>query len=306
MLILTSFLSVMATTAVAQDDVFDIEFGPAEFVQNYSGNDGGWHTTINNGEYEFSFDILGKNTGLESGKTYTLDNMNLFYSYYCDIEMGMRFEYQSVEYTETIDGAQKKVEINALGADNILYHLTGKVAASGKRPVYMPEDLEEFIYTFEGSDSVYGESVYLAGLAFDGDDVYLQGIGYYCSYFKSAIKGKKQGTDLVFPAGQFLGAGKAYETYIYGYDAESGKLCDLVFYFEPLFENYVSLYDVVVYTEKNKEMEHFREATLVPEGGQPSSIEQIKEKTLSVPAKRWEGNRFMIRANGKDYDVLGR
>ncbi|MBQ0057552.1 MAG: hypothetical protein KBT20_07840 [Bacteroidales bacterium] len=68
--------------------------------------------------------------------------------------------------------------------------------------VVLPAGLEAMDYIITGYDDKIGGVSYTAKIAFDGDDVYL---GSFCYYAADCwIKGHRQGSDLVFPSGQYL------------------------------------------------------------------------------------------------------
>ena len=67
-----------------------------------------------------------------------------------------------------------------------------------------------------------------AAVAYDGNDVYIQGL---CHYLPEAwVKGTKDGNTVVVPSGQFCGTyGNQYDLYFVGFDEETEELCDVTF-----------------------------------------------------------------------------
>lgn len=90
------------------------------------------------------------------------------------------------------------------------YTLTGK-------NYYNPED-----------ETVYEDLNETVKVAFDGNDVYIQGL---CGYLPTAwVKGTRDGSQITFKTGQFYGeftyGSDSYSVYFCGYD---GTICDVVF-----------------------------------------------------------------------------
>ena len=85
----------------------------------------------------------------------------------------------------------------------------------------------EVVWDEEGKD-VSDEMEQSAAVAFNGADVYIQGL---CSYLPDAwVKGTKSGNTVLVPAGQFFGTayGK-YDLYFVGYDEVKDAVCDVTF-----------------------------------------------------------------------------
>ncbi len=85
----------------------------------------------------------------------------------------------------------------------------------------------EVIWDDEGMDLGDAEEL-PAAVAFDGDDVYIQGL---CSYLPEAwVKGTKSGNTVLVPAGQFFGTVYGvYDLYFVGYDEATDDVCDVTF-----------------------------------------------------------------------------
>lgn len=86
--------------------------------------------------------------------------------------------------------------------------------------VVLPEGVEPETWTLEG---VYGgsDTQYATGVAFDGNDIYVQGLAYY--FPEAWVKGTISDGIATFPTGQFVGSDEYGDEYLVGVDVIEGE-----------------------------------------------------------------------------------
>lgn len=300
-------VALSASAATASDEV-NITFESSSYHQSYFAGDSDWYTTINVGDYEFYFDIIGPETGLVSGKEYTLDDMIAEYSYAIDYTTVSQLKYASATYKETLnDDGSKEIEAHVVSTDGTTFNLTGIWAPSDEpEMIRMPEDLETIDCVLACEDLDYGPETFEARLAFDGEDVYLESCGYVSYVFQSTIKGTWSGNTLTFPANQCVGFGTTANYFIYGFSWDDFALRDIVFNYDEELAAYVCESEIVVTPGMSTQLSSYYEfiSNVVLTPSAPVAIETVAtEKQL--PAKRLENGRILINAQGKTYDAAG-
>ena len=86
--------------------------------------------------------------------------------------------------------------------------------------VALPDGVEPETWTLEG---VYGgsDTQYATGVAFDGNDIYVQGLAYY--FPEAWVKGTISDGIATFPTGQFVGSDEYGDEYLVGVDVIEGE-----------------------------------------------------------------------------------
>lgn len=307
LLFVCSFAACMAANAATANEVVDLYFESSNFHQTFYESDGDWYNTVAIGDYEFMFDIVAPE-GLISGNTYTYDDMLKDYSFGIDYTTYTQIKYESASYTETITGENSKdIEIHVVSEDGVTYNLIGSYTkADEPEMMQMPEGIETLSYTLSCVDLDFGEESFEARLAFDGDDVYLEGCGYVSYFFQSVIKGTKSGNSLIFPAGQCVGFGSTANYFIYGFSWDTFALQDIVFNYDEELNGYVCESEIVVTPGMSDQLTAYYEfiSEVVLTSNEVVSLEAISaEKKL--PAKRFDNGKLIIRANGMSFDAAG-
>lgn len=299
-----------ATLSVsAQNDVIEVPFESNNYHQKYYAAGGDWYTTIAIGDYEFMFDIFGPEDGLVSGQTYTLADMDAEYSFGIDYSTYSQVVYTSVDYVETaIEEGAKNIDVVVVSAAGVTYHFAGSWAPSDEpEMITMPEGLETIDCVLTCDDFDYGpESFDGVKLAFDGDDVYLEGCGYVSYFFQSTIKGTREGNSLVFPACQCVGFGSTANYFIYGFDWDSYSLHEIVFTWDEGEAAYICESQIVVTAGMTDMLDSYYEfiddVVLTPTT--TVGIEQVTEQH-ELASKRLQDGKLVISAKGQKVDAMG-
>ena len=101
--------------------------------------------------------------------------------------------------------------------------------------------------TFVDLDPIFN---YFVLIGFNGDEVYVCGIGSLLIMDDTWIKGRRSGNTITFPAGQFLGTDDWHkeQAYFIGVDPDSYAICDVVFNYNPTTRTFTTDNWVVVNT----------------------------------------------------------
>ena len=307
-LLLTFALAAMSAGTAFADDVVTLTFASTDFHQKYYASDGDWYTVIKSEPYEFMFDILESEDGLVSGQVYTAADMLTEYSFGIDYTDYTQIKYDAVSYVQvTLEDGSKNVEVEVQGENGVTYIISGIYTPSEEpEMIQMPEGLETIDCVLTCNDLDYGEEAFEAVLAFDGSDVYLEGCGYVSYFFQSVIKGTREGSKLIFPAGQCVGLGSTANYFIYGFSWDTFALQDVIFNYDESIEAYVSESEIVVTPGLTTQLENYYEfiSEVVLTPSTPVAIENVKAEQKAA-AKRFEDGKVMINANGMNYNAAG-
>lgn len=297
--------------ANAQDDVLNLTFEADGFHQSYFANGGDWYNTIHIGQdYEFYFDIFGPEEGLESGHVYTLDDMDVEYSWGIDYVLYTQIHYTSAQYQEVVaEDGSKVITATIVSTDGITYNLNGTWAPSDEPDmILMPEGLNTIDCVLTCTDMDYGEQTYESSLAFDGSDVYLEGSCYVSYFFQSAIKGTVDADgSLHFPMGQCVGFGSTTNYFIYGFSFDTFATQDITFAYDPALGSYTCTSDIAVTPGLCDQLtayyEYIYDIVLTP--STPVAIERVETAAKPAARKMLIDGQLKIEANGRTYNAAG-
>ena len=307
--LLLSTAMACCLAASAQDNVITVDFESHNYHQTYFADGGDWYTTIMGGDYEFYFDIFGPDGGLESGKTYTLADMNVEYSFGIDYSVYTQVVYASAEYVETVlEDGSKVINATVVSTEGTTYVFAGTWSPADEPDmIQMPEDLATISCTLSCYDLDYGEESFDARLAFDGSDVYLEGCGYVSYFFKTAIKGTVEADgSLVFPMGQCVGFGSTANYFIYGFSWDTFANQDITFVYNEELASYVCTSEIYVSQGMSDQLTSYYEfiSDIILTPSEAVAIQQVNTEA-QVPVKRFVDGKVQIRANGLNFDAAG-
>ena len=308
-IILLSAAFAAFTVANAQD-VINIEFVSNQYYQTDFGG-GEYYTTITIGsDYRFNFDIFSQDDGLVSGHIYTLDDMDTEFSNGIDYILYQDVYYSSAEYVEyQHEDGSKDIEATVISTEGQTYHLTGSWAPSDEPDMAkMPEGIATISCVLSYKDKEEGERTFESRLAFDGNDVYLEGCCYISNFFKSIIKGTRNADgSLVFPMGQCVGYGSTGNYFIYGFLMDTFVAQDITFTYNDQLEAYECTSDIYVNTGMsdypNNYYEYFSDIVLTP--NEPVAIQQVEAASAATTIKAMHDGSIMIHSNGRTYNAVG-
>lgn len=295
----------VALALTAKAEVVNLTIDASNFHQNDLGG-GEWYMSFNSSLYDFMIDLYPEGGVIESGKVYTLDQMDPEYSFGIDYSVYEQVVFESATYCENVlaEGV-KDIAILIEGANGITYSLTGIFDRSEVPTlVDVPEDVDMKDCLISCVDIDYGEETFDGLIGFDGSDVYLNSCGYVSYFFQSSIKGTRDGNTLTFPAGQVVGLGTTGNYFLFGLDENLNNI-DLVFNYDVEQQMYVAASDMYVGTGDNlgAYYEWVTDLKVIP--SEPVAIETLKTEAQNA-TKRYIDRQFIISRNGRNYDVTGK
>ena len=145
------------------------------------------------------------------------------------------FDFDAESRTLTLADGYYVYEAGTTDGESLYAYLESAVYTEGALVlpfVELPEGVEPEEWTLEGfySDGQVGnDTQYAVGVAFDGTDVYVQGLAYW--FDESWLKGTlDEETGIVtFPLGQFVGKDEYGREYMVGFD---GDFCDIQYVYD--------------------------------------------------------------------------
>lgn len=295
----------VALALTAKAEVVNLTIDASNFHQNDLGG-GEWYMSFNSSLYDFMIDLYPEGGVIESGKVYTLDQMDPEYSFGIDYSVYEQVVFESATYCENVlSEGVKDIAILIEGANGITYSLTGIFDRSEVPTlVDVPEDVDMKDCLISCVDIDYGEETFDGLIGFDGSDVYLNSCGYVSYFFQSSIKGTRDGNTLTFPAGQVVGLGTTGNYFLFGLDENLNNI-DLVFNYDVEQQMYVAASDMYVGTGDNlgAYYEWVTDLKVIP--SEPVAIETLKTEVQNA-TKRYIDRQFIISRNGRNYDVTGK
>ena len=191
-----------------------------------------------------------------------------------------------------------------------------------KEPVVVPTGAVFKPYTLSANSFRTGPLTHPARLAFVGDDVYMDGFCSVAIQTNTCVKGRREGSRLVFPKEHFIvNFGGSNDMYLYGATYYLGDedvvLADLVFDYNPVTDTYTGQNGILIsqgkFTETGLFSEYLQNPVLQgnPEGIKAPSTSPKGESTERVydlqgrslktsPFKREQGSlRGILIHNGR-------
>ena len=193
----------------------------------------------------FRFLILVDGEDVESGKTYSLADMNVGYSW-GDFNDEEYISYETVSFTKTVAADESyTIAVTILDIDGHTWNLSAAQAAPLK-PVEVPEGLETATYLFNGMSEEEVTANVLVG--FDGNKVYFGGLAID---FDSWIVGTlDEQTGVVSIPETYIGSFWGYDITLLEttllYDAENNLFTSDLLYFDWDGELWNSFSDVTI------------------------------------------------------------
>lgn len=140
----------------------------------------------------------------------------------------------------------------AIAANTQLDSIAVTVEEMTEELVALPEGVEAQAWTLEGTFTEYfGNNVQSsAEVAFDGEDIYVKGLGYY--FEEAWIKGSIADGIATFPSGQFIGNDEDSKIYLLGYDEEEETICDIQFAYDAEAQTLTQLTDYIIVNANSK------------------------------------------------------
>ena len=182
-----------------------------------------------------------------------------------------------------------------------------------KEPVVVPTGAVFKPYTLSANSFRTGPLTHPARLAFVGDDVYMDGFCSVAIQTNTCVKGRREGSRLVFPKEHFIvNFGGSNDMYLYGATYYLGDedvvLADLVFDFNPVTDTYTGQNGILIsqgkFTETGLFSEYLQNPVLQgnPEGIKAPSTSPKGESLLPPhPSTSPKGE-----STERVYDLQGR
>lgn len=299
--------------ANAQSETIELTFGTNQIHQVYLEEDNDYYTNISTSGYKFTIDFtfLNASDGLESDEVYTEEDLIPDYSF-C-VKFGPAWEnsnFVSLSYVEhhNEDGT-KNIDIQFVTDRDESFHLIGYYdPAEVDYGMMAPEGVEMRPYAMSCFDTFFGDEEFVCNVGVDGDNVYVQYMGYYASYFDNVLVGKKEGNTVTFAADQCLAYGATDSYYFYGVaEDEDYTLTDFVLTYDPATDTYTAQNSFVITLGMSINVWSFDEwlYNVVLKGDNPVAISSIGQDDVRRPAKRFENGRMVVNAQGREYMANG-